>query len=364
MQCDAVQAKVQQLRARQTQWLREREAEQDRESVEAEIHAEAGHGATVVTEATLTPGKDMRPGHAANVIDRLTQRITDRLRDELRAQLQTETARARVSQQNEGQKLEGYLAKEIESQAICPICLDEMVPPKRAPVLLFPCGHSFCSVCISSHMQQHGKSHCPCCRMKIECKASNISLQQLIQGFVTRRDKVRKGAQRQHVQSHLEYTKPRPASPTFDLRGESDECVDPEAEGDDDESRLQRERETLTMRCRVLKNELLDVQAEEAAADAQLYTTMAGLQELHEQEATVNSKLQRVQAELAAVQAEMQAQQGQLEEVNQQRQSAAARAALIQQILAPLQKEVDKVDVLLSAMSGGNMASQSKNKLA
>ncbi len=46
---------------------------------------------------------------------------------------QKESAKARVSQQNEGQKLEGYLAKEIESHT-CPICYELMVRMRNAAV--------------------------------------------------------------------------------------------------------------------------------------------------------------------------------------------------------------------------------------
>lgn len=47
-------------------------------------------------------------------------------------------------QAREGAYLEGHLVKELESHT-CPICYELMVPPGHGPVLLFPCGHSFCS---------------------------------------------------------------------------------------------------------------------------------------------------------------------------------------------------------------------------
>lgn len=58
------------------------------------------------------------------------------------------------------------------------------VPPKQAPILLFPCGHSFCTACIEAHVKHHKKSYCPICREPIQSKAVNFSLQQLIQNFV------------------------------------------------------------------------------------------------------------------------------------------------------------------------------------
>jgi hypothetical protein len=38
-------------------------------------------------------------------------------------------------------QLDDFLAQELEAQNTCPICYDLMVPPDKAPVLLFPCGN-------------------------------------------------------------------------------------------------------------------------------------------------------------------------------------------------------------------------------
>ncbi len=45
-----------------------------------------------------------------------------------------------------------------------------------AHAVLLSAGHSFCTICISSHMHQHGKSHCPCCRIKIDSKVCHSPL--------------------------------------------------------------------------------------------------------------------------------------------------------------------------------------------
>lgn len=36
--------------------------------------------------------------------------------------------------------MDTFLSKELETQNTCPICYELMVPPTRAPCLLFPCG--------------------------------------------------------------------------------------------------------------------------------------------------------------------------------------------------------------------------------
>jgi len=44
-------------------------------------------------------------------------------------------------------KMEKTIAKEIESNT-CPICYELMIPPNYSPILLFPCGHTFCKACV------------------------------------------------------------------------------------------------------------------------------------------------------------------------------------------------------------------------
>ena len=47
---------------------------------------------------------------------------------------------AAAAQARTAQQLDGFLAQELEAQNTCPICYELMVPPDKAPVLLFPCG--------------------------------------------------------------------------------------------------------------------------------------------------------------------------------------------------------------------------------
>jgi len=65
-----------------------------------------------------------------------------------------------------------------------------MMPPTRTPTLLFPCGHTFCAVCVASHKSKSGGTSarcCPYCRGKIEHVAENVSLKQLIERFGEKR---------------------------------------------------------------------------------------------------------------------------------------------------------------------------------
>ena len=44
-------------------------------------------------------------------------------------------------------KIESFLQNELQ-QHTCPVCFEPMLPPNKSPMLLFPCGHTFCDECI------------------------------------------------------------------------------------------------------------------------------------------------------------------------------------------------------------------------
>lgn len=97
---------------------------------------------------------------------KVLQSITDQIEKEMREELMQENYLNMSEKANIYDKLESYLAEEIASHT-CNICTDLMVPPDHAPILLFPCGHTFCSTCISEYKIKYSKNQCPCCRAKV-----------------------------------------------------------------------------------------------------------------------------------------------------------------------------------------------------
>lgn len=107
-----------------------------------------------------------------HIIADLTMRITDKLHQELTNNQQ------KVAKDNQVGSL---ISKEIE-QNTCGICYELMVPPTYSPILLFPCGHTFCKHCVYTSNKHHPNhrqltiSKCPMCRQAVESAALNISL--------------------------------------------------------------------------------------------------------------------------------------------------------------------------------------------
>ena len=144
---------IERQRARQQrEWMEQRQLAMDRETVENE-HA-TSHAAVATARQPLdqqkqqyvdgsglsTDRKDRRDQSA--VLDRLTERISVRLRAEIEQELRQEGV-SRHTQQDAEAGVERLLAGELGSQT-CAICMELMLAPARPPVMLFPCGHTFC----------------------------------------------------------------------------------------------------------------------------------------------------------------------------------------------------------------------------
>ncbi len=61
----------------------------------------------------------------------------------------------------------------------CPICLELMMAPSKAPMIIFPCGHSACDSCLK--MALEAKPCCPMCRADVVSTAPNIPLRNMLE---------------------------------------------------------------------------------------------------------------------------------------------------------------------------------------
>eukprot|EP01063_Lacrimia_lanifica_P012745 TRINITY_DN19438_c0_g1_i1.p1 TRINITY_DN19438_c0_g1~~TRINITY_DN19438_c0_g1_i1.p1 ORF type:complete len:239 (+),score=86.68 TRINITY_DN19438_c0_g1_i1:70-786(+) len=63
----------------------------------------------------------------------------------------------------------------------CPLCLEVMVHPTYSPLMLVPCGHTFCSRCLEKYRRGAKGDRCPLCRTAIDNAVPNHSLRQVIE---------------------------------------------------------------------------------------------------------------------------------------------------------------------------------------
>eukprot|EP00126_Sphaerothecum_destruens_P001307 Sdes_comp13941_c0_seq1m3343 len=80
-------------------------------------------------------------------------------------------------------KLQRILASEMAQQT-CLLCFEFMYGPHHSPMLLSPCGHTFCDACLQNSfcagLRPKSKNLCPSCKSNIVSITLNVSLQQLI----------------------------------------------------------------------------------------------------------------------------------------------------------------------------------------
>lgn len=96
---------------------------------------------------------------------KLTHHITENIKKEqLNSQLQEKDVCNTIVS-----RIDEFVSNELSS-FLCPICYELMTPPQRLPILLFPCGHTFCQTCLEQHFARHSSSRsnvnrtCPYCR--------------------------------------------------------------------------------------------------------------------------------------------------------------------------------------------------------
>ncbi len=233
--------------------------------------------------------------------------------------------------------MEARLAKEIESHT-CPICYELMVPPAHSPTLLFPCGHTFCSECLEKHQHQHGR--CPYCREKIKSSALNISLQQLIQNYVTSRDQVEAQA----------------AAVTASGGGSgggraSSAAGRDEGLGCSDVHFYRSQKEALEMRSQILTNELEETLRERDEATKLQEAAHTVLGHLGQEELVVRQQLEALQAEHLLIQEQISLQKTKAQGLEQRQREVAERVDLIRKTLAPLEAEMVKNDLILNGLA-------------
>jgi hypothetical protein len=188
--------KAELLEERKKKWSASRSVSDLTEQVTKEAAQMSTATSSSSSGAPLSPGGKQRGGSTDAILHRLTDKLTEHIRLELQKEMQSlKTVDVRESV---AEKMDSYLEAELSTHT-CKICFELMTSPVHTPILLFPCGHTFCLQCTDSHMgisgskgqpnrAQGGASSsigktCPYCRTKIESRAVNQSLKDLIDQF-------------------------------------------------------------------------------------------------------------------------------------------------------------------------------------
>lgn len=114
-------------------------------------------------------------------LNRLTEKLTKHIRNELNNQFMNEGTTTPTSVINDShnhgthsnisngnksgnsirdlmsQHMDLFLESELSTHT-CKICFELMIPPIHTPILLFPCGHTFCKCCMDKHISSSSSS--------------------------------------------------------------------------------------------------------------------------------------------------------------------------------------------------------------
>lgn len=355
------------IRQRRDRWMQERAAAQVREeavhdvmlpSIAAASPAEpAQYSGSLATAPPMgaVPAVVMPPSAAAvaagpalanpeEVLDKITQRLTTRLKEELRTEMIRENQEVGKRATEMSDHIERFITSETEAHS-CPICYDIMVPPNNKPMLLVPCGHTFCETCVRT--QTKVKKKCPYCRKPFASIAPNLNLQQVISTLLDRKQKFDSGELVRKAEGEIRQQVAADAA--SQIARERVPASVP-AEHREDAARFMQQQRTYQIRCEILGNELEDTDNEVAAIDSKARAANLVLDHLRKDDAELAQKIKRLQEERAIVTQQISEQEQKVQKIGASRQELVAKRTLLQETLDPLQREIEKIATIVDSL--------------
>ena len=311
-------------RAKRETWMQQRMVEEERAKILSESKSRGG------ADLCLENSNEMEE----RVLERLTGNIASRLREQLREDVERELANAKeeakTSERESEAKAEHALSRELKNHA-CPICYETMSDPKRTPMIIFPCGHTFCKQCLEMHMKTN-KSSCPYCRGIIKSVAPNQSLKQLIAVYSEK------------------MKEPLPTAKC----GKGD-CSSRTAAsravlgGNEGAVNYSSVAKSLKMRLRILKNEQHDADEFEASLERKAATCERTRELLRKEEEEALAAYERAKAALDLVRDHLKRQEQKLDSIDAEREQCKAKRQLISRTVKGIHAELQKVTILAEA---------------
>jgi hypothetical protein len=347
------------LAARQRAWMQQRQAELDRKKAEQSLGLTSGtasaatsrgsNGGAVANQAEIDASKSAANNCA--VLDRITEQITERLLVQVRHE------NARIMQDGAvGAQVEALLERHIGTNT-CPICYELMAGKERQPTLLFPCGHTFCASCLRQHLEKLQRKTCPFCRETVSSQAPNVSLQQIIDGFVERQQVLARGevlpeliqGQEAVAQQHQHQPPPQPPNQHAHAHATQRLLLPPGLLPSEEEvaQRYAEQYRVFSMRSRVMANQLHDSRAEAAALRKQRQTAETVLAHLHREEADAAARLEAARLELEVIRTQLAEQADKCAQVDMQQAELEQMATLVEQTQSSIELEKQKALLLV-----------------
>ena len=181
---DDIHTKIQVLRKRHDRWLNGKKGENRLAEAKNEFNSEPSIFQNVVCENTSM--RDIvNSSNRGDTNDDFLSKLSRKIATQIRNDLNLQSSISSRSIPDTSMVLASHMAElsaEIQPH-ICQLCHELMSPPEKTPMLLFPCGHTFCAKCTRKDTNNFDEDSfsCPCCNKKIISAAENQSLKFLIE---------------------------------------------------------------------------------------------------------------------------------------------------------------------------------------
>ncbi|XP_078573410.1 uncharacterized protein LOC144860157 [Branchiostoma floridae x Branchiostoma japonicum] len=240
----------------------------------------------------------------------------------------------------------------------CQVCSSLMVPPDHRPMLVIPCGHTFCSACV-----RHTDS-CPGCGQEVSSLTCNIMLQQIIMEYKSKRRSNTRDHSNLHISSANHTYAPQKYSggtSRFESLGEDRKTVtssvkrrDPGSHGNGKHKGCHGNRgedyvekyHTLAVRCEVLETEADEFRDKMEAVAKQLEREQKQVAAIEKQEENLKEQIRMLEEKIISLQSHREGYRDTCDELEGQHFNLASKLSMVEDTLQSLTLDRDKVRIL------------------
>ncbi|CAH1788166.1 unnamed protein product [Owenia fusiformis] len=213
--------------------------------------------------------------------------------------------------QSSSQGRDSHSDHQLQSH-ICQICSRTMIPPTHSPMMIIPCGHTYCKCCIEAQDQ------CPTCLCDISSLACNIMLQQVI----------------------MDYSEKKTLSTKANVRNSRSQYKPNNYIEKKDHA---EEFQNLCMRCEVLQNEAESMEIKLDMITEKIEKERHQLQNIETEEAKLIKKREEIDNKIQAIQHHKDEYQLGIEKLENEHFQQADKLSLLQETLQSLLMQKDKI---------------------
>eukprot|EP01038_Epipyxis_sp_PR26KG_P009337 gene9337-12581_t len=378
------------LEERKKKWLSEREISLLQEEISQEVfqprqlqieqtnkrtNANIGGRSKLaeVGEMTLKRSSAETAESTDMFLSRLTEKLTVHIRDEVKREMEQSLLelgdndrRGEGLREAVASKMEDFLQAELGSYT-CKICFELMVSPTHTPTLLFPCGHTFCKSCIEMHLAKSNTNNrgCPYCRVRIDSKATNQSLKDLIDQFANQKSQIMSGSasnlkdvfphspsrqNKQNKNSHYSNNSNNDNNQN-NRNNQSYHSDNNRSSSSSSRSRYVSQLKSCEMRYEILHNELEEFLLEQDMLISKKKKIKDATDHLLSEKNKIDSKISLLLEEKELINSHLTNQDKKNSELHQQEMTIKERVELVRNTIENVQCEMDKLKLLVQGVT-------------